>query len=173
MPDQTTETEEVSPPSEATDQPSEEPTDTVESLKEKLAAEQEEKEKALEEAKRWKNRVKEENPPKKSEKKADDLDQYADWRIDNRDRIALVKEQYEKELSELQESGAKSSIALREKALKLAESISGVKKEKSETSEPLTGGMVDRGGTREPTLTEHDLAFGIKSETKKKYPVNW
>ena len=89
MADLTPETE-VSPPSETTVEPSSEPTDTVESLKEKLAAIEAEKLQAEEEAKRWKNRVKEENPPK--EKKKDSDEDYADWRIDNKERIALVKE---------------------------------------------------------------------------------
>ncbi len=164
MQDLTPETE-VSPPSETTEQPSQEPTETVESLKEKLAATQKEKEEAETEAKRWKNRVKEDNPPKV--KKVDPDEEYADWRIDNRDRISLVKENYEKELSDLQESGAKLSVTMREKALKLAESSQGVKT--VQKTEPLPGGMVDRGGQREPKMTEHDLAFQVKPETKKKY----
>lgn len=154
---------EASPPSETTEQPSPEPTDTVESLKEKLAATQVEKEKAEEEAKRWKGRVKEENPPKKK----DPSEEYADWRIDNKDRIALVKDQFEKELSELQADGAKLTLALREKALRLAEATSGVKK--ADPSEPIPSGTVDRSGQREPSMSATDLAFGIKPETKKKY----
>jgi len=156
---------EESPPSDATEQPSEEsePTETVESLKEKLAAQQKEKEEALEEAKRWKNRVKEENPPKKKDSDED----YADWRIDNRDRIALVKEQYEKELTDLQETGAKLTNDLREKALKLAEASQGIKK--ADSTEALPTPSVDRSGHREPKLTEYDVAMGVKPETKKKY----
>ena len=165
MPDPTPVVDETTPPSETTDQPSSEPTETVESLKEKLAAQQKENDEAWEEAKRWKNRVKEENPPKKKVEDPDEV--YADWRIDNRDRISVVKEQYEKELSELQEGGAKLTVSMREKALKLAESTSGVKKVNN--SEPLPGGMVDRGGKREPTLNEYDLALGVNPETKKKY----
>lgn len=164
MADLTPETE-VSPPSETTVEPSSEPTDTVESLKEKLAAIEAEKLQAEEEAKRWKNRVKEENPPK--EKKKDSDEDYADWRIDNKERIALVKESYDKELSELQESGAKVTVSLREKALSLAEAGAGVKK--AERTVPLPGGMVDRSGHTEPKLNEFDSAFGVKPETKKKY----
>ena len=162
--DSTPAPEEGAPPSDSTERPSEEPTDTVESLKERLAAEQKEKENALEEAKRWKNRVKEENPPK--EKKETDED-YLDWKIDNTNRIKLVKEQYETELSELQEGGAKLSNTMREKALKLAEASLGVKK--ADSTEPLPGPSIDRGGQREPKLTVEDAAFGIKPETKKKY----
>lgn len=158
-------TAEEAPLSESTEQPSQEPTETVESLKDKLAAEQKAKEDALEEAKRWKGRVKEENPPK--DKKKESEEDYADWRIDNKDRINLVREQYDQELSELQEGGAKLTNTLREKALKLAESTVGVKK--AESSEALPSPSVDRGGQREPKLTEFDLAYGVKPETKKKY----
>lgn len=153
-----------SPPSDTTDQPSQEPTETVESLKERLAAEEKARKDAEEEAKRWKGRVKEENPPK--DKKESDED-YMDWRSDNRDRISLVKETYEKELEELQANGAKLSIPLREKALKLAEATEGVKK--ADTPDPIPSAGVDRSGQREPKLTEHDVSFGIKPETKKKY----
>jgi len=164
MPDPTPDTE-VSPPSETTEQPSkEEPTETVESLKEKLAATEKEKSEALEEANRWKGRVKEENPKKKKEETPDD---YADWRIDNKERIALVKEQYEKELAELQEAGIKPTNAVREKALRLAESTVGVKK--ADPSEPLPSPTVERGGQKEIKLTETDVAMGVKPETKKKY----
>lgn len=163
-------TVEETPPSvspDSTPEPSEEgtePTESVESLKEKLAAEQAEKDKALEEAKRWKNRVKEENPKKKPD------EEYADWRIDNKDRIALVKDDYEKELEELQASGAKINIAMREKALRLAEKNVGVK---TQETEPLPTGPVDRGGQRQPVLTQYDVQFGIKPETVKKHPVTW
>jgi hypothetical protein len=152
------------PPSDSTDQPSQESTDTVESLKAKLAAEQKAKLEAEEEAKRWKNRVKEENPPKK---KVESEEDYADWRIDNKDRISLVRDQYEKELIELQESGMKITNAAREKALKLAELTVGVKK--ADPSEALPSPSVDRSGTREPIMTEYDNAFRVKPETKKKY----
>lgn len=165
MSDQTTVTD-VTPPSASADQPSSEPIETVESLKEKLAAEQEEKEKALEEAKRWKGRVKEENPPAK-ERKIDPDEAYQDWRIDNKARIAVVKDAYEKELSELQESGSKLTISIREKALSLAEKSVGVKTQ--ETVEPLPAAIVDRSGQRQPTLTSYDVQFGVKPETKKKY----
>ena len=153
---------EVTPPSASADQPSSEPIETVESLKEKLAAEQADKEKALEEAKRWKNRVKEDNPPKK----VDPDEAYSDWRIDNANRIKNVKDEYEKELSELQESGSKLSIAIREKALQLAEKTIGVK---TQETEPLPSATVDRSGQRQPILTDSDVQFGVKPETKKKY----
>lgn len=157
------EDEESSPPSDYTEQPSSEPTDTVESLKEKLAAKEAEAEKALEEAKRWKGRVKEENPPKGKETS----DDYADWRIDNRDRIALVKDHYEQELEELQESGMKLTNFAREKALRLAESSVGVKK--ADPSDALPSPSVDRSGSKEPKMTEYDHAMGVRPETKKKY----
>ncbi len=159
-------TVEETPPSDSTDQPSSETTDTVESLKEKLAAEQKEKLEALEEAKRWKGRVKDENPPK--EKKKETEEDYLDWKIDNRDRISLVgKDEYEKELNELLDLGAKPTLAIREKALKLAEKTVGVKPH--DGHEPLPTASVDRGGQREPKMTSTDHSFGVKPETKKKY----
>jgi len=172
MPDQTTASDDYkaeAPLSEDTEQPSEfneetEPTDTVESLKEKLAAQESATKKAEEEASRWKGRVKEENPPKKKEEKEED---YTEWRIDNRDRIALVKEEYEKELEELQGTGAKISNTMREKALRLAEQSAGVKK--AELEEPIPSGEVDRSGSKEPSMTDYDIAYQIKPETKKKY----
>lgn len=167
MSDQTPVTDEVTPPSASADQPSDtESTETVESLKEKLAAKTAEAEKAAEDAKRWKNRVKEENPPAK-EKKVDPDEAYADWRIDNKERIAVVKDAYEKELAELQENGAKLTISVREKALKLAEKNVGVKT--ADTTEPLPSAGVDRSGQRQPNLTNYDVQFGVKPETKKKY----
>jgi hypothetical protein len=170
MSDPTTTPEEGMPPSDSAEQPSEEATETVESLKVKLAAEEKKRLEAEQKASEWKNRVKEENPPKKKQKEEASED-YPDWRIDNRDRIRLVKDQYEKELEELQENGAKLSISLREKALKLAEATVGIKK--AETTEPLPSGMVDRSGSKEPEMTEHDTRFGVKPETKKKYPITW
>lgn len=165
MSDLTPVADEATPPSDSTDQPSQEATETVESLKEKLAAAEALKLKAEEEAKTWKGRVKDENP----KKKADPDEAYSDWRIDNRDRIAVpgIKEAYEQELQELEASGAKLTIPMREKALKLAEAKVGVKK--VESSQPLPSGTIERGGLRQPTLTEHDIAFGVKPETKKKY----
>ena len=169
MSDSTTTPDEGMPPSDTTDQPSEEATDTVESLKEKLAAEEKKRLEAEQKAAEWKNRVKEENPPKKRER-GDSSEEYSDWRIDNRSRIALVKEEYEKELEELQSNGAKLSITLRDKALKLAEATVGVK---TKATDPLPSGMVDRGGEREPKMTDHDVLFKVNPEIKKKYPVTW
>ncbi len=153
------------PPSDSSIQPSSEATETVESLKEKLAATEAEKLQAQEEANTWKGRVKGENPPKV--RKIDPDEEYLDWKIDNKDRISLVgKDVYEKELSELLESGAKPTLSIREKALKLAEKEVGVK---TEHHEPLPSASVDRGGQRDPKMTEYDTAFGVKPETKKKY----
>lgn len=157
-------------PSVETVQPSEEATETVETLKEKLAAETAAKEKALSDAKALKHRLKEENPPAK-DRKVDPDEAYSDWRIDNKDRIAVVKDEYEKELSELQENGSKLTLAIREKALRLAEKSVGVKTQ--EANEPLPSGSVDRGGQRQPALTNYDVQFGVKAETVKKHPVTW
>lgn len=152
------------PLSDPTDQPSPEATETVESLKEKLAAAEAEKLRAEEEAKTWKGRVKDENPKKKKE----DLSEAdIDWKIANQGRINLVKDAYEQELQDLESSGAKITTTMREKALKYAESTIGI--QKANSGEPLPSPSIDRSGSREPTMTEADIAFGIKPETKKKY----
>ncbi len=168
MTDPTTDPIEGTPPSASTDQPSDKgATETVESLKVKLAAAEKEKLEAQAKADEWKGRVKEENPKKKKEETPDD---YADWRIDNKDRLSVagVKDAYEKELQELEQNGSKVSNAIREKALKLAESTIGVKKAEP-SSQPLPSGMVDRGGSAAPTMTNYDTQFGVNPETKKKW----
>ncbi len=159
MSDSTTTTDEVVPPSASADSTSEQSgtTDTVETLKEKLAAQEQE-------TARWKGRVKEENPKKETKESSED---YSDWRIDNRDRINLVKDQYESEMQELQDSGMKMSIALRNKALLLAEAAIGVKK--PERTQPLPAGSVDRSGGAAPNMTKYDVQMGVKPETKKKW----
>lgn len=151
------------PLSDSTDQPSLEATETVESLKEKLAVAEEEKRKAEEEAKTWKGRVKDENPKKKKE---DISEADIDWKIANQGRISLVKDAYEQELLDLEASGAKITNAVREKALKYAESNLQIK---TVSGEPLPAPSIDRSGSREPVMTESDIAFGVNPEIKKKY----
>lgn len=148
------ETTQVPPPTE-TEEPSQDATPSVEELQEKLAA-------AESEAKTWKGRV------EKATKKSPPIsEEDIDWKIANTARIALVKEQYEKELSELEAEGIKLTNRLREKALKLAESATGVKKPQSD--EPLPTPSVDRSGGTQVKLSSYAQALGVKKETVEKY----
>lgn len=157
-PSETTVSTEETPPSPDTTQPSQEPTESVEELKEKLAA-------AETEAKRWKGRVE-----KASEKKISVSEEELDWKIANVNRINLVKDAYQKELDDLQAHGAKLSNELREKALKLAESTTGVTKVTVEAEDnSLPAPTIDRTGSHLPQLTEYDRALQVKPETKKEF----
>lgn len=138
--------------------------------KEKDAAAETDEQKAerlRNEAKMWEgraNKAKEKLKDKAAPVSEEDLD----WKIANSARVALVKEAYDKEISDLQESGAKITPALRTKALEYAESKIIVQPTGSpDNSLPAPG--VDRTVGKTPKLTEHDQAFGIKPETKKEF----
>ncbi len=147
----TSSSEDPTPP--ATSEPSQEPTETVEELKEKLAA-------AENEAKRWKGRV-------EKTKKADPVtEEDIDWKLKFNSRVDLVKEAYEKELQELQDAGAPLSNALKTKALMYAERDVGVQ---NVSSVSLPSPTIDRTATREVPMTDTDRAFGLKPETKKEF----
>lgn len=153
----------VTPPSSSELQPSDlDPTEDVEELKRKLAA-------AETEANRWKGRVEKatkEKPAKTSPVSEEDMQ----WFVKNNQRVELVNDAYQKELDELLASGAKPTNDIRDKALKLAESSSGVSKTIVQTTDdsfPAPG--VDRSGGTTPKLTQHDVAFGVKPETIKEY----
>lgn len=152
--DPTEETTQVPPPSETTEP--QEATPSVEELQEKLAA-------AESEAKTWKGRAEKATKDKPVPVSEADLD----WKILNANRIALVKQQYDKELSDLEAEGVKLSNSLREKALKLAEATVGIKKPASD--EPLPAPSVDRTSKQKVELNAYDQAFGVKQETKEKF----
>ena len=148
--------------SEETEPSEEEPTESVEELKERLAA-------AEEEALRWKNRVAEENPKKKKNDspKLDVTEKDIDWKIENANRISLVKEAYDKELQDLEDSGVTLTNSIRDKALNYAESTTGVTK--NPVSEPFPVAGIDRTEGSMPSLTEYDRAMNVKPEVKEKY----
>lgn len=138
-----------------TEEPLEEPT-----LEEKLAAEQSLRIKAENETKRWKGRL-------EKTTKGDISEDEIDWKIANKDRVALVEEAYKKELESLQELGAKPTLATKTKALELAEGKSFPQAQAS--SAPIPPAGIQRTGTVQPHLTEIDNALGVKAETKSEY----
>ncbi len=96
-----------------------------------------------------------------------------DFKIENAGRIKLVKDDYQKHLSDLQAAGAKLSPSLMEKALKLAESEKGITS-KSEASRQEASAsapsVVNReASASEVTLTEADRAFGVTPQIKEKW----
>jgi len=142
-------------PSDLTTELSEEPT-----LEEKFAAEQELRIKAENEVKRWKGRL-------EKTTKGDISEEEIDWKIANKDRVALVEETYKKELESLQELGAKPTLATKTKALELAEGKSFP--QATTHSAPIPSAGIQRTGKVQPHLTEVDVAFGVKPETKSEY----
>lgn len=173
MSDPTPVIEEMTPPSAETVQPSTmESTESVEELKARLAAAQKVAEEATTEAKRWRNRVEEENPKRKfSEKPIPVSEEDLDWKIANNSRVSLVKDAYQKHLTELQEIGAKLTTSLKNKALMLAEAETGVMKASSSVSsnDGFPSPTVDRSGTQMPRLSPTDIALKVKPETIKEY----
>jgi len=153
-------TPETEPLPTETVQPSEqEPTESVEELKKKLAA-------AETEAQRWKGRV--EKATKTAKKEGSISEEDLDWKIANVDRIKLVKDTYQKELDELAATGAKVTNELREKALKLAEASSNIRTAApSDSSFPAP--EVDRSGGKPITLNPYAKAMNVKQETIEKF----
>lgn len=145
-----------------TTEPSDEATLSVEELQEKLAA-------AEAEAKTWRGRAEKATKTPKEEKKSPVSEEDIDWKIANINRINLVKDAYEQELADLAATGAKLTNALRDKALKLAESSSGVQKPQIASTETIPAAGVDRGGSATPELSSYDRALGVKPETVEKY----
>lgn len=142
---------------------SQETTEDTEDLKAKLAA-------AESEAKMWKGRVEKATKTGKTVTPSAVSEEDLDWKIMNSSRISLVKEAYQKELEELQSSGAKLTNELRDKALKYVEAQSGISKATTVAKDDLLpqAGVL-RSGSAEPKLTNHDVAFKVKPETVKEY----
>lgn len=150
----------------ATEEPSPEATPTVEELQEQLAA-------AQNEVKTWKGRVEKATKSDKTEKQKTATpisEEDIDWKLANNSRVALVKDTYEKHLTELQELGAKLTPALKEKALRLAEDEEGIHKSTVDaSSDPLPSPSIERSGNRPVRKTETDVALGVKDETIKEF----
>ncbi len=140
-------------------QPSQEPTETVEELKEKLAA-------AETEANRWKGRVEKANEKKKTAVAPADLEEL-EWKLENKSEIELVKPEYEKLLAE----GYLGEPVSKKVALALA-----LKEAKVDTSATKRGRSDDMHtpsvNTRniDPTGYESDVdrEFGLTIEKKRK-----
>lgn len=148
------------PPSSETSQPSEEePTETVEELKERLAT-------AETEAKRWKGRVEKANEKPKTKVNPEDLAEL-EWKLENKDRISLVKEEYEK----IVEEGYHGESVSKKIALELAEKVAKV-----DSSEAHRGRQHDMSQPSQTTRnvspkgyeSEADRELGLTIEKKRK-----
>lgn len=147
------------PPSETAQPSEEEPTETVEGLKEKLAA-------AETEAKRWKGRVEKANEPKKTKVDPEDL-AALEWRLENKDRIALVKDEWEK----IKEDGYHGEKVSEKIALELAEKQakvddSGTKRNRQ--NDMTVPSVTTRNANPKGYASETDKALGLTIEKKKK-----
>lgn len=144
-------------------QPSEEePTETVEELRERLAA-------AENEAKRWKGRVEKanEDKPKKTKVDPEDLAEL-EWKLDNKNRIALVEQEYE---SILNDGYQGEQIISKKVALGLAEGRSKVdnsdmkRSRQDDMSQPA---QTTRTSDPKGYETELDREIGLTFEKRKK-----
>lgn len=175
----TTNDQTVTDSSQATDATSPLPTDASVSpqkdtqritTKDGVAATETDEEKAVRlhnEAKMWEGRAK--KAKEKVEEQSKPLTEAdVDWRIDHKSRIALVKDTYEKELQDLEGLGVKLTLAARTKALENAEA-KALPRHSDSSNSSLPTPSINRGGVVMPHLTEHDIAFGVKAETKQEY----
>lgn len=160
MSDSTPVAQEVTPPSAETPQPAPAPTETVEELKERLAA-------AETEAKRWKNRVAEENPKKKKEAiTSDDLDSL-EWKLANKERINLVKDEYDKLLVDGYQGekvSEKIALELAEKQARIDTAATKRDRQDDMTTPSVTNRIVNPQGYE----TEADRELGLTLEKKRK-----
>lgn len=155
-----TTTDEV-PPSPETTEPAPAATESVEELKAKLAA-------AESEASTWKGRAEKATEKKKKETSISSADLEAlEWKIANKDRIELVKDEYEKiRVDGYQGEKVSDKIAL-ELAEKLAKiDTSGAKRNRQNdmTTPSVTNRAIDPKGYE----TETDKALGLTAEQKRK-----
>ncbi len=168
--------------SEATDDKSPLPTNATDSPLDNQNAEDMDKDAAAEtdeekaerlrnEAKMWEGRAK--KARKDAEEKSKPLSEAeVDWRIDNKSRISLVKDAYEKELKDLEELGVKMTLAARSKALENAEAR-GLPRNSPNSDSSLPSPTVDRSATAPIKLSEFDRATAkdhkVRAETIKEY----
>ncbi len=157
-PSQATTEQSVPPPSSTPDPSKDAPQETMEELKEKLAA-------AESEAKRMKGRLEKARVGKESVSE-DDMN----WAINHNPRVALVKEAYDKELTELEALGAKVTNATKTKALENAERITGIAKATVSTPDTsFPSPSVDRSASAQVRMTDFDRQLKVKPETVKEY----
>jgi hypothetical protein len=159
-------TDEQSPPAddEATD-PEQDLSD-AEELQRKLAV-------ADNEVKRWKGRYEKAKEATQEPKPSLTMEEL-EWKLTNKDRIALVEETYNKILDEGFEGekvGRKSALAIAEKIV-LKNDNTSVKRGRQDD---MSGSSVtNRVSEPETELNEYERRFGItakrKKELQKKYP---
>ena len=158
-PSQTTSEQES--PSSDTDQPSEqETTETVEELRERLAA-------AENEAKRWKGRVEKANEKPKTKVDPEDLADL-EWRLENKDRIELVKTEYDVIVAD----GYQGEKVSKRVALELAEKqakvdTAGAKRGRQDDMN--TPSVTNRNATNPKGFeSAEDEEYGLTIEKKRK-----
>ncbi len=144
-----------------TTQPDTSATEDVEELKAKLAA-------AESEANTWKGRVEKANEKKKKDTPvmSSDLESLS-WKLDNKDRISLVKDEYEKILVD----GYHGETVSEKIALELAEKVakvdtSGAKRDRQ--NDMTTSSTTNRTINPEGYETEADREMGLTLEKKRK-----
>ena len=155
--DPSEETPEKEPPPSSDPQPSEpEPTETVEELKEKLAA-------AETETKRWKGRVEKANV---SDTRSDEIKEL-EWKLENKGRITLVQEEFDKILAEGYQGekvSKKIALELAEKQAKIDTSSAKRNRQDDNTSESVTA----RNENVKGYASEEDREIGLTIEKKRK-----
>lgn len=153
-------TEQVPPPSEKTE-PAPAATESVEELKAELAA-------AKSEADTWKGRVIKETKKKEKDTPITSSDlESLEWKLANKDRIELVKDEYEK----IRVNGYNGEMVSERVALALAEKeakidTSGTKRARQDdmTTSSVTNRNVDPTGYED----DMDRALGLTAEKKRK-----
>ncbi len=157
-PAQTTSTE---PPSSQTTQPSNDATENVEELKAKLAA-------AESEANTWKGRVEKANEKKKKDTPVTSVDlEELEWKLANKDRIGLVKDEYDKLLIDGyhgEKVSEKVALALAEKEAKIDNSNTKRARQNDMDTPSVTNRNVNPKGYADET----DEMLGLTIEKKKK-----
>lgn len=156
-------TPETEPPSSETSQPSdEETTETVEELREKLAA-------AQNEANRWKGRVEKVNEKKKKETPVAPADlEELKWELKNESRIEVVKDVFERFVSEGYQGEKVSkrvALELAEKAM-LKNEPSATKRERQD--DMSTPSVTTRNFDPKGYEDETDKMLGLTLEKKRK-----
>ena len=151
-------TTEVPPPPETT-QPSLDATEDVEALKAKLAATEAE-------ANTWKGRVEKANEKKPKDSRSEEI-QELEWKLDNKERISLVKDEYEKILVE----GYQGEKVSKKIALELAEKqakvdVSAPKRDRQD--DMSTPSVTNRNANPQGYEDDLDRELNLTQEKKRK-----
>jgi hypothetical protein len=109
----------------------------------------------------------------KSDEPTPVVEDETDFKIENASRIKLVKDEYKKELADLQATGAKLTPSLMDKALALAELKRGVTTSPDTLRQQMSASapaMVNRDAdSSDISLTENDVRLGVTPEIKAKW----